>query len=185
MRILFLGAGALGGYFGGRMTAGGADVTLLVRPGRKAQMGGRVVIESPLGDAVVPVNAVTADEVEGPFDLIVLTNKAYGLDGALEAIAPFCGPDTAILPVLNGMAHIDAIARRFPDQQLIGGVAHIPAELRPDGSILHRAPMAKLTIGDYPGGSVEQTRAAQFVSAAWMPRSLKTSRRCCGRSGSC
>lgn len=166
MRILFLGAGALGGYFGGRMTAGGADVTLLVRPGRKEQMAGKIRIESPLGDAVVPVAAMTAAEVEGPFDVIVLTNKAYGLDGALDTIAPFAAPGTAILPLLNGIAHIDMIAARFPECPVIGGVAHIPAEMRADGSILHRGELARLTIGAFAPGHSQDGVVDGFVTAA-------------------
>ncbi len=164
MRILFLGAGALGGYFGGRMTAGGADVTLLVRPARQAQLAGHVRIESDIGDATVPVRTITADDAAQPFDIIVLTNKAYGLQGALEAIAPYVGPDTAICPLLNGMAHMDAIVARFPDATVLGGVAHIPAEMRPDGSILHRGKIQRLTIG--PRGGQGQAAAQALVAAA-------------------
>lgn len=164
MRILFLGAGALGGYFGGRMTAGGADVTLLVRPGRQAQLADGLRIISPVGDAVVPVRTITADEADGPYDVIVLTNKAYGLTGALEAVAPFVGPDTVIVPLLNGIAHYPLIEARFPGTAVLGGVAHIPAEMRPDGTILHRGQLQRLTIGPRAG---QDTRAvAEALVAA-------------------
>ena len=164
MRILFLGAGALGGYFGGRMTAGGADVTLLVRANRQTQVAGGVQIISPLGDARIPVRTITTDQTADPFDVSVLTNKAYGLTGALEAIAPFVGPSTAIVPLLNGMAHYAAIQTRFPGTPVLGGVAHIPAEMRADGTIVHRGKLQRLTIGPRAG---QDTRAvAEALVAA-------------------
>jgi len=166
MRILFLGAGALGGYFGGRMTAGGADVTLLVRPARQAQLAGGLRIESPLGDVTVPVKTITADDAAAPFDIVVLTNKAYGLAGALDAIRPFVGPDTAIVPLLNGIAHYAAIEARFPAAPVLGGVAHIPAELRPDGTIVHRGQLQRLTIGPRPGTEAQRPKAEALVAAA-------------------
>ena len=164
MRILYLGAGALGGYFGGRMTAGGADVTLLVRPARQAALSNGLRIESPAGDATIPVKTITASDQADPFDVIVLTNKAYGLDGALEAIAPYVGANTAICPLLNGLAHIAAIESRFPGTPVLGGVAHIPAEMRPDGSILHRGVVQRLTIG--PRGGQGGSQAQALVDAA-------------------
>ena len=165
MRILFLGAGALGGYFGGRMTAGGADVTLLVRPGRQAQLAGGVQIISPLGDATIPVRTITSDQTADPFDVIVLTNKAYGLTGALEAIAPFVGPSTAIVPLLNGMAHYAAIQARFPGTPVLGGVAHIPAEMRADGTIVHRGKLQRLTIGPRAGQDTRPVAEALVAAA--------------------
>lgn len=164
MRILFLGAGALGGYFGGRMTAGGADVSLLVRPARQARLADGLRIESPVGDATVAVRAITSADSADPFDVIVLTNKAYGLDGALDTIAPFVGSDTAIVPLLNGLAHYPVIEARFPNNPVLGGVAHIPAEMRLDGSILHRGKLQRLTIGPRNG---QDTRAvAEALVAA-------------------
>lgn len=154
-RILFLGAGALGGYFGARMTAGGADVTLLVRPGRQAQLSAGLRIESPLGDATIPVRTTTAQDGAEPYDIIVLTNKAYGLNGALESIAPFVGERTAICPLLNGIAHFDAIETQFPGATVLGGVAHIPAEMRSDGSILHRGDLQRITVGPRGGRGAE------------------------------
>lgn len=164
MRILFLGAGALGGYFGGRMTAGGADVTLLVRPARQAALADGLRIASPVGDATIPVRTITGDDTALTFDVIVLTNKAYGLDAALDAIAPYVGENTAICPLLNGLAHIATIEKRFPGTTVLGGVAHIPAEMRPDGSILHRGAIQRLTIGPRKGQGAEHAQA--LVDAA-------------------
>ncbi|MEM6624703.1 MAG: ketopantoate reductase family protein [Pseudomonadota bacterium] len=165
MRILFLGAGALGGYFGGRMTAGGADVTLLVRPARREALAEGLRIESPLGDAVVPVRTIVGGEQDGPFDVVMLTNKAYGLEPALDAIAPYIGANTAIVPVLNGLAHYAAIEARLPGVPVLGGVAHIPAELRPDGTVYHRGRLQRLTIGLRSGQEAHHATARGLIDA--------------------
>src|SRR5690606_12211052 len=104
MRILSLGAGAIGGYFGGRLLEGGSDVTFLVRDRRRqllAEHGLR--IESTYGNYKTPVKAITASQLTSTFDVILLTCKAYDLSSAIETIAPAVGNGTAILPLLNGV----------------------------------------------------------------------------------
>src|SRR5947208_15860009 len=104
MRILVLGAGAVGGYFGGRLAEAGRDVTFLVRGPRAAALAERgLSVASPLGDFTVPVKVTTADVIPGPYDLVLLTAKHYDLDAATAAIRPAVGPNTAILPLLNGL----------------------------------------------------------------------------------
>ena len=166
MRILFLGAGALGGYFGGRMAAAGSDVTFLVRARRAAQLVDGLRISSPLGDATVPVQTIQAGESADPFDVVVLTNKAYGLAEALEAIAPHVGPSTAILPFLNGVAHIDAIDARFPDAVRLGGVAQIPANLAPDGTVSHNGKLQALIVGTREASGRASELKQGFFAAA-------------------
>ncbi|HXQ14271.1 MAG TPA: 2-dehydropantoate 2-reductase N-terminal domain-containing protein, partial [Caulobacteraceae bacterium] len=110
MKIMALGAGAVGGYFAGRLAESGADVNFLVREQRKRQLGEHgLTIRSRFGDFSGPVNALTTDEVDGPVDVLILTCKAYDLASAIEAIRPAVGPQTAILPLLNGLAHIEAL----------------------------------------------------------------------------
>lgn len=113
MRILVVGAGAIGGYFGARLLAAGCDVTFLVRPGRAAQLAGTgLVVKSNLGDLDLPAPpTVTADRLAGPYDLILLSCKAFDLDTAMDSFAPAVGPNTAILPLLNGMSHLDSLVR--------------------------------------------------------------------------
>ena len=147
MRMLFLGAGAVGGYFGGRMAEAGSDVTFLVREGRQAQLADGLKIRSPLGDAAIPVKTIRAGDAADPFDVIVLTNKAYGLPGALDAIAPYVSETSGILPFLNGVAHYDAIDARFPDAIRLGGVAQIPANLAADGTVSHNGKLQALIVG--------------------------------------
>ena len=120
MRILFLGAGAVGGYFGGRLTQSGQDVTFLVRDRRAAQLADGLRIESPNGDATIPVKTIRSGDAVDAFDIVVLTCKAYALGGALDAIAPYIADGTPILPLLNGVAHMDAIRARFPQAVTLG-----------------------------------------------------------------
>ena len=109
MKLLVLGAGAVGGYFGGRLVEAGGDVTFLVRPQRAAHLrDNSLVIKSPAGDTRLPVKTIGATDQAGPFDLILLACKAYDLDAAIEAVTPHVMKNGAIvLPLLNGMAHID------------------------------------------------------------------------------
>src|SRR5688500_18216839 len=106
MKFLVLGAGAIGGYFGGRLAERGADVTFLVRPGRRAQLErDGLCIESTLGNVSMPVQTVLADSVAPDYDVVLLTCKAYDLLSSIEAIAPAMGPQTVVIPLLNGLAH--------------------------------------------------------------------------------
>src|SRR5882757_1879063 len=115
MRILVVGAGAIGGYFGGRMLQAGADVTFLVRPKRAAELAaGGLVIKSPLGDATLKnPPAVQADKLAEQFDVVLLSCKAFDLEDATKSFAPAVGPNTAIVPLLNGMKHLDVLDRKF------------------------------------------------------------------------
>jgi len=110
MRILMLGAGAVGGYFGGRMAAAGSDVTFLVRERRASQLRNGLKIESPRGDATIPVKTLTEGSAADAFDVIILSCKAYSLAAALEAIAPYVSEGTFILSLLNGYAHVEQLA---------------------------------------------------------------------------
>lgn len=154
MRILCLGAGAIGGYFCGRLFESGADVTFLVRePRRKNLAEHGLRIESQLGNFTGPVQTVSAAELRGPFDLIVLTCKAYDLTDAMDAIAPAVGPGTVILPLLNGVAHIELLNARFGRDKVFGGLAKIAVTMAPDGTIKHLNDWRFITFGEQDGTS--------------------------------
>lgn len=148
MKLLFLGAGGVGGYFGGRLAEAGADVTFLVRPPRAEilQREG-LKISSPHGDVQIAVKTVTRDKLEADFDLIALAPKAYDLDDAIESIAPAVGPRSSVLPLLNGLSHIDTLDARFGRDRVVGGVAHIAAQLAENGSIKQLTRLHSLTAG--------------------------------------
>lgn len=153
MRILVLGAGAVGGYFGGRLAEAGADVTFLVRPGRARQLAERgLVVRSRFGDIERPVPTVGRDDIPGPFDLVILTCKAYDLADAMEAVAPAVGPESAVLPLLNGLAHMEALDARFGAERVLGGICHIAATMTAEGEIRHLNPLQVLTLGPRAGG---------------------------------
>ena len=144
-----LGAGAVGGYFGGRLAEAGADVTFLIRERRAAQLTEQgLVVKSTLGDLRLPVKTVTAGRIDAPYDVVLLTAKAYDLDSALDSIAPAVGAESAVLPLLNGIVHLEALDRRFGAQRVLGGVAHIASTLSAEGEILHLNRVHAFTYGE-------------------------------------
>jgi len=171
MRILVLGAGGTGGYFGGRLAQSGADATFLVRPARAAQLErDGLSIHSPLGDATVPVVHVVAGDLPAlaaaaPFDLVVLSCKAYDLDSAVEAIAPAVGPGTAVMPILNGLRHYPLLDARFGRERVLGGLCFISAAKAADGGILHLGRPASITFGERDGGTSARVEAFAALCA--------------------
>ncbi len=153
MRILVVGAGAVGGYFGGRLLEAGCNVTFLVRPKRAAQLAENgLVIKSRFGNVALKAPpTVQASELHRDFDLIVLSCKAYDLDAAIDSFAPAMGPGTAILPLLNGMRHLDLLDERFGAARVLGGQCLISAKLDDRGSILHLNDSHLLTFGERKG----------------------------------
>lgn len=152
MRILCLGAGAIGGFFGARLIEGGADVTFLVRPRRQqalAEHGLR--LESPFGNFAAPVHAITQPAPGQAFDYVLLTCKAYDLESAIAAIGPAMGEHTAIVPLLNGVAHIDLLNAKFGRDRVLGGVAKIAVTLTPEGVIKHLNDWRYITFGEQSG----------------------------------
>ncbi len=150
MRILVIGAGATGGYFGGRLLQAGRDVTFLVRPKRAELMAKNgLVIKSPLGDVTLPnPPTVLAENLETPFDVIILSCKAYDLDNAIASFAPAVGPNTAIIPFLNGMKHLDVLDAKFGADRVMGGQCQIAATLDPNGAILQLTPLHAMSFGE-------------------------------------
>ena len=164
MKVVSLGAGAVGGYFGGRLVEGGCDVTFLVRETRKAglQKAG-LRIESSFGNFSGKVRAVTRDEIAAPVDLVLLTCKAYDLPSAIEAIRPAVGPKTAILPLLNGLEHIDALNRIFGAERVLGGFAKIAVTMLPDGTVKHLNDWRYITFGEQTGAMSERLAAIKAL----------------------
>ncbi len=149
MRIFVVGAGAIGGYFGARLLKAGRDVTFLVRAKRAAQLATTgLIVKSPRGDIDLPhPSLIEAQDLREPFDLIILSCKAYDLDGAIKSFAPAVGPETLILPLLNGLRHLDALDQRFGAGAVLGGLCGISTALDPEGRILHFGDFANLSYG--------------------------------------
>jgi 2-dehydropantoate 2-reductase len=160
MRILVVGAGAMGGYFGGRLLEADRDVTFLVRPRRAVQLAKTgLVIRSKFGDVSLPAPpTVAAEALHEPYDLILLSCKAYDLKSAADSFAPAVGNNTAILPFLNGMAHIDYLVERFGSAAVLGGQCVISTTLDAEGHILHLNDMHLLSFGERDGSASERAQ---------------------------
>ena len=158
MRYLIVGAGALGGYFGGRLLAAGKDVTFLLRPGRAQALASTgLVVKSRYGDlAIASPPFVLADGISAPFDVVVVGCKAYDLAETMTSFAPAVGPDTAILPLLNGMRHLDDLKNRFGPQSVLGGLCLISAALDSAGTIQHLNDLHGLVFGELDGAASER-----------------------------
>jgi ketopantoate reductase len=161
MRILVIGAGAIGGYFGGRLLQAGRDVTFLVRHGRAAELAATgLTIKSPKGDATLrSPPTVLAEELHEPYDLILLSCKACDLDGAVASFAPAVGRPTAILPLLNGMRHLDVLDARFGRDRVLGGECLISATLDEHRAIVHLSGNHEVAFGERDGATSDRVRA--------------------------
>jgi len=145
VRILIVGAGSTGGYFGARLMQAGRDVTFLVRPARAAALRETgLQIVSPLGDFGVTPKLVLASDLKETFDIVLVTVKAFAMPAAIEDFAAAIGPDTLILPVLNGMKHVDDLQSRFGAERVVGGVCRVSTQLDAQGRILHLSTMHEL-----------------------------------------
>ncbi|MGM0829449.1 MAG: ketopantoate reductase family protein [Bacillota bacterium] len=152
MRILVVGAGAVGGYFGGRLIEKGEDVTFLVRERREQQLKEHGLhIESVHGDFhCEPKTLRSAEKVE-PFDAIILSTKAYHLKGAIESLHTFVGENTMILPLLNGMSHVDDLIEAFGEERVIGGLCFVESTLDAAGKVIQSSPIHDLVFGERSG----------------------------------
>ena len=158
MRLLVVGAGSTGGYFGGRLAQAGRDVTFLVRQGRAEHLRAKgLQTISPHGDFTLTPKLVTAETLAGPFDAILLTVKAYSIEPALHDLAAAVGADTMILPVLNGMKHVDILTERFGATAVVGCVCKIAATIDDEGRIVQLANFHELAYGELNGARSSRT----------------------------
>ncbi len=177
MRILVVGAGATGGYFGGKLALAGRDVTFLVR-GKRAEVLRRegMHLITPDGDFTLAPQLTRADEITGPYDVIILTVKAFGLESALQDITPAVGKDTVIMPILNGMKHLEALTARFGKQAIIGGLCKIAATLDEQGRIVQMSALHQFAYGELDGSVSQRIQALdRLFSSAGFDARLSTS----------
>jgi 2-dehydropantoate 2-reductase len=168
MRVLVVGAGAIGGYFGGRMLQAGRDVTFLVRPKRAAELAsaGLVIKSAHHGDVTLKnPPSVQADRLKENFDVILLSCKAFDLDDAMKSFAPAVGPQTAIIPMLNGMRHLDQLEQKFGAASVLGGLCGIAVTLNEHREVVQLAPMQTLVFGERDGKPSDRVRAIAELMA--------------------
>jgi 2-dehydropantoate 2-reductase len=184
MRFLVLGAGALGGYFGGMLLEGGADLSFLVRPRRAAQLADQgLIVRARDGDIKRPVKTILSGEIDGHYDVVLFACKAYDLDSAVEAIAPALGKNSVVLPLLNGISHISMLVDRFGPHRVLGGATFLNALRSPEGHITLRSPSPEpISFGELTGersarceriqlalltGGVPSTVSNRIVAEMW------------------
>ncbi|GAA4928198.1 ketopantoate reductase family protein [Actinoplanes utahensis] len=164
MRILVVGAGATGGYFGGRLAQVGRDVTFLVRPGRAGVLADRGLrIKGPDGETVLRPRTIT--EADGHYDVVLIAVKSYSLEPALAAALPAAGPRTVVIPLLNGMRHIEALVRRFGSDRAWGGVCMINATLDEEGDVVQMNGLHRLSFGPLGGDADADDRLLAVTDA--------------------
>jgi 2-dehydropantoate 2-reductase len=165
MRILVVGAGAVGGYFGGRLAQAGRDVTFLVRPKRAEQIQaqGLRILSPRYGDFTVRPKIINAAQIASPYDVIFLSVKSYNLAGAIDDFAPAVGPQTVIFPVLNGMHHMDVLTERFGKEAVLGGVCFVSTEVDSQGRIVQLADFQSLTCGELDRRKTSRIEAVHQV----------------------
>jgi 2-dehydropantoate 2-reductase len=168
MRILVVGAGAIGGYFGGRMLQAGRDVTFLVRPRRAGELNDAgLVIKSPNGDVTLKnPPTVQADKLTDKFDAVLLSCKAFDLGDAIKSFAAAVGPQTAIIPMLNGMLHLDVLDEKFGRERVLGGLCAIAVTLNDKREVVQLAPIQSLNFGERDGKLSSRVRAIAEMMAS-------------------
>jgi len=161
MRILVVGAGAIGGYFGGRLLQAGRDVTFLVRPRRASELASAgLVIKSPNGAVTLKdPKTVQADKLAEKFDVVLLSCKAFDLDDAIKSFATAVGPNTAIIPMLNGMKHLDVLDQKFGAGRVLGGLCAIAATLNEKREVVQLQPMQSINYGERDGKLSDRVKA--------------------------
>lgn len=176
MQFLVVGAGAVGGYFGGRLAQHGQNVTFLVRPARAAELAARgLVIHSQVGDATIASpQTVQAGAIARPYDMIILSSKAYDLAACVADIRPAVGPDTVIIPMLNGMQHLAVLDGEFGRRAVFGGLAEISSTLNAAKEIVHLNAMATLAIGARDAAMQDRAAAIHGVMAQAFGARLST-----------
>lgn len=157
MRILIVGAGSTGGFFGAKLAKAGRDVTFLVRSQRLSQLQQHgLCIKSPAGDIEIQPQLITSTQIQGPFDIVLVAVKAYALDSALRDMDAAVGPDTVILPLLNGMRHMDVIAEKYGADRLLGCACKVATSLDEEGRIVQTGTFNDIAYGELDGSESER-----------------------------
>ncbi|WBB68372.1 ketopantoate reductase family protein [Micromonospora sp. WMMD812] len=174
MRILVVGAGATGGYFGAQLQQAGRDVTFLVRPKRADVLRERGLRITGLGTAtVLAPRLVTAAGIDGHYDVVLVSVKATALPAAIDDVAAAVGPRTTVIPFLNGLAHLDALNERFGADAVLGGVVRVLTTLDAEGDIVRLGSLAEIVVGEQRGGtSPRLAQVAEVLSGAGFDFSL-------------
>ena len=167
MKIVIFGSGGVGGYFGGRLALAGQDVTFIARGAHLAavtESGLRV--DSIGGDFVVnPAKATDSSQSIGPVDLVILATKAWQLDSAIQQMKPLVGESTMILPLLNGMEHMDTLLSAFDHKNVLGGLCRISVFVSEPGHIRHVGVPPFIAFGELDNSKSERVNSLLEIFA--------------------
>lgn len=176
MRILIVGAGAIGGFYGAHLAKAGRDVTFLVRPHRADQLRqAGLQLKSPKGDISITPKLVTAGGLDGAYDIVLVAVKAFSLEAVMADMAPAVGAKSMILAPLNGMKHMDLLSSRFGKQAVLGCACRIAVDLDSEGRVIHFAPIEDIAYGEMDGSKSERVTALDaFMQGAGFTARLVT-----------
>lgn len=153
MKMVVIGAGAVGGYFGARLAKAGSNVQFLVREGRFAQLRKRgLQVQSTHGDfELTPDITTSVEEAAADADLVILSVKGYHLDALMPSLHRFVEHGADILPLLNGVSHFETLRKELGSEHVLGGVCYIESTLNKEGDVIHTSPMHDIVWGPMPG----------------------------------
>ncbi|PGT81743.1 MULTISPECIES: ketopantoate reductase family protein [Bacillaceae] len=165
MKVLVVGAGAVGGYFGGRLHEKGVDVTFLVREGRQKQLKEKgLKIESIHGNYTFqPKTVLTMESEIEVYDVILIGTKSYHFNQAIQDIKPFVGTQTTIIPMLNGIKHLYELQTMFAKEQIIGGLCFVESTVNEEGTIIQTSTSHELVYGELSGEETERIMKIEEV----------------------
>ena len=159
-RILIVGAGATGGVYGEKLVEAGRDVTFLVRERRFEEISAEGIrVRRKSGTTSYPAKAIVTPEPGDVYDLILVTVKAPALPSVIENLKNAVGPNTIIIPLLNGMAHNAMFEDAFPGC-VRGGIMRIMATLDPDNTVVQLTNLCELIVGGVHGRKLPDDVAA-------------------------
>ena len=165
MRIVVIGAGGTGGYFGGLLARAGEEVIFLARGSQlEALRTHGLTVKSRLsGTFSLPVHATSDPQEIGPVDLVLFCVKTYDTGAAIAGLHLFIGPETVVLPIQNGIDAAEQLGREVGAQHIIGGVAYVTSQIESPGVIAHIAGAGSIELGELAGGQSERTQRVQQV----------------------
>jgi 2-dehydropantoate 2-reductase len=168
MRIAVIGAGGVGGYFGGKLAQAGHEVTFVARGRHLAALRERgLAIESGLGNATVRTANFTDDLAQaGACDVVMLCVKLWDVEAVAPQLAPLVAGGGVVIPFQNGVATPDILMRALPPTSVLGGIAYIAATIRAPGVIAHTGTMARLVVGAFEGGNGDAAAAFRDACVA-------------------
>lgn len=158
MKVLVVGAGAVGGYFGARLVEKGVDVTFLVREARQKKLNEEgLIVQSIHGNIhIQKPKTILSSDSSNHYDIILISTKAYHFMKAIDDIKSFTSNETVIIPMLNGIKHLDTLKKEFDINQIVGGLCFIESTVDLEGRIIQSSPTHEFVFGELSEADTER-----------------------------